>query len=87
MIECSSSIYRLLLVVYKLTIIANDFPGSVHRVINLQEVLYLGSDAIVILRKYSLEYREVVLSHFVDDFVENVHEVVGLWVLCDIEHG
>ena len=51
----------------------------------LEEILNLGSHAVVVLGKDGLEDSKVVLTHFVHDLIEGVKEVVVSGVLGDVE--
>lgn len=54
-------------------------------VLDIEEILNLGSHAVVVLGKDGLEDGKVVLTHFVHDLIEGVKEVVVSGVLGDVE--
>lgn len=54
-------------------------------VLDIEEILNLGSHAVVILGKDGLEDGKVVLTHFVHDLIEGVKEVIVSGVLGDVE--
>lgn len=83
--EFSSSI-KYKLIKYKVrTKIDNDFTGPVEGVLDIEKILDLWSYTVIFLSKDSLEHREVVLSHFVNNLVECVKEGIIIRVFSDIE--
>ena len=55
--------------------VRDNFSRSVNRILNFKELGNHRSHTFVILREDGLEHREVVLGHFVSNFIEDVNEL------------
>jgi hypothetical protein len=65
--------------------ITNNFPRSVDWVLDFEVVSRHWSYTFVVFWENSLKDWEVILSHFIGDFVKDVNKLSVHWVFAHVE--